>query len=138
MTGERFASLVKEAFNPFLSDLGFKPEQPHFSGRYYCTNFVGKRHTLVLSFEPGDACLTAMLVRNDDDDLAAIDDPRKTSRVSDLNRMYMEEITASERKVNEEFFSPVKVEDRNEQALLKYAKDLRLVLPRHLQSQSTA
>jgi hypothetical protein len=132
MTGDRFANLLKAAFNPFLSDLGFKAEEVHKSGRYYRANFVRDLHTLVVSFEPGDSQLTAMLVRNDDNDVTAIDDVLITPRLGDLNERYQADIVASERKSNEEFFSSIKVEGRDEQTLLKCAKDLRLVLPRHL------
>lgn len=137
MTGKRFESLVKEAFNPFLSELGLKPERQHLSGRYYRANFVGKQHTLVVSFEPGDAYLSVMLVQNDNDDLVAIDNPQKTPRLNDLNRWYMSDVTPSERANNEAYFSTIKVEGPSEQALLKCAKDLRLVLPRHLRTESS-
>ena len=137
MTGERFKLLMIQAFNPFLSDLGLQPEQPHLSGRYHRARFIGKQHTLIVSFEPGDAYLSVMLVRNDDDDLTAIDDPQKTPRLNDLNRAYMGDVTSSERAENESFFSSIKVEDRNEQVLVKCAKDLSLVLPRHLKGDST-
>ncbi len=137
MTGERFQSFVKRAFDPFLIELDFKPEKPHLSGRYHRANFIGDSHTLIVSFEPGDAYLTAMLVRNDGYDLSSIDDPQKTPRLKDLNRMYMSEVTPSERANNESFFSKIKVEDQNEQALLKCAKDLRIVIPRYLKDQTT-
>jgi hypothetical protein len=132
MTGNRFAELIKQAFCPFLGELGFKAEEPLLSGRYYRARFVGRQHTLVVSFEPGDDFLVVMLVTNDDDNLEAIDDPQKTPRLNDLNRMHMAGVTQLERMSNEGFFSSIEVEDRNEQALLKGAKDLRLVLPRHL------
>ena len=136
MTGDRFAELVQDTFSPFLSEMDFKAEKPHVSGRYYRARFVGLHHSLVVSFEPGDAYLVVILISNDDDDLAAIDDPQKTPRLGDLNRMYMAEVTQKERESNEAFFSSIKVEDRNELALLNCAKDLRLVLPRHLQACS--
>jgi hypothetical protein len=138
ITGERFQSLVKQAFNPFLIELGFKPQKPHLSGRYHRVNFIGDSHTLIISFEPGDAYLTAMLVKNDDYDLSSIDDPKKTPRMSDLNRIHMGKITPSERANNESFFSTIKVKDQNEQALLKLAKNLRLVLPRYLKTLNTS
>lgn len=49
----------------------------------------------------------------------------------------MAEVTESEREGNDAYFSAIEVHDRNERALLKCAKDLRLVLPRYLQSHST-
>lgn len=131
MTGERFKYLVTQAFNSFLSDLGLRPEKIHLSGRYHRASFIGKEHTLIVSFELGDSYLTAMLVQNDDD-LVAIDDPQRTPRLDDLNSAYMGSVTSSERAENESFFSSIKAEDYNEKVLLKCAKDLRLVLPRHL------
>jgi hypothetical protein len=138
ITSERFQSLIKQAFNPFLIEFGFKPEKPHLSGRYHRANFIGNSHTIIIYFEPGEAYLTAMLVKNDDYDLSSIDDPKKTPRVSDLNRIYMGKITPSERANNESFFSTIEVKDQNEQALLKLAKDLRLVLPRYLRTLNTS
>jgi hypothetical protein len=132
MTGKRFQVLVQEAFNPFLIELGFKPEKPKISGRYYRAKFIGDNHTLIVSLEPADAFFSIMIVRNDSYDLYTIDDPQKAPRLSDLNRMYMSEVTPNERATNDSFFSEIKVEDQKERALLKCAKDLRLVLPRYL------
>ncbi len=132
MTGNRFAALVKAIFNLFMCDLGFKAEKPHLSGRYYRASFVGNKHTLVVLFEPGDDYLTTMLVCNDDNDLAAIDDPQRTPRLADLNRRYMNEVSQQDRQANDAYFSSINVVGRKEQELLKCAKDLRLVLPRHL------
>jgi hypothetical protein len=132
MTGKRFQVLVQEAFNPFLIELGFTPDKPQLSGRYYRVKFIGDSHTLIVSLEPADAFFSIMLVRNDNYDLSTIDDPKKTPRLSDLNRMYMSEVTPDERATNESFFSAIKVEGQKERELLKCAKDLRLVLPRYL------
>lgn len=135
ITGDRFQNFIKKVFTPFLKEMGFTPESPHLSGRYYRVNFIGDVHTLVVSFEPADSFFTVMLVRNDDNDLSAIDDPERTPRLADLNRMYMSQVTPSEREKNESFFSKIRVKDRSEQVLLKSAKDLRLVLPRYLKTQ---
>lgn len=137
MKGERFKILVEQAFNSYLIELGFKPEKPHLSGRYHRARFIGDNYTLIVSFEPCEAYITVMLVHNDDYDLSSIDDPQKTPRLSDLNRMYMREVTPAERSNNESFFSEIKIKDKHEQSLLKCAKELRLVLPRYLKSKES-
>ena len=108
----------------------------HLSGRYYRVTFVGDLHTLLITFEPGDEQLIVMLLRNGDSDLKAIDDPAKTPRLSNLVARYLPAVTAQERAENETFFSQVKPRDSAEKSLLESAKDLRLVLPLHIATQS--
>ena len=104
------------------------------SGRYYRASFVGPDHTVLITFEPGDDDATTMLLTNGDDDLRAIDDPEKTPRLSHLNSKYMGLVTAIERAENDDFFGKIEARDSAENGLIKCAKDLRLVLPRHLAS----
>lgn len=132
MTADRFLEIITQAFPPFLSELGFRLQQPHLSGRYYRATFVGCEHTLIVSFEPGDNNLVVMLMPNGHDDLAAIDDREKTPRLADLNQRYMNDVTADEVKSNDAFFASIETRDFNERRLLKCAKELRLVLPRYL------
>lgn len=121
-------------FEPFLEQLGFTIQPVHLSGRYYRASFISHRHTLIITFEPGDEYITVMLLTNGDADLRSIDDPTKTPRLSDLNARYMRFVTASERAENEEFFVQLEPRDRAESELIKCAKELRLVLRRHLAS----
>lgn len=125
---------MQSVFKPFLEQLGFAMQPVHVSGRYYRASFAGRNNTLLITFEPGDEQTTVMLVTNGDDDLRAIDDPVKTPRLSHLNARYMGLVTASERAENEAFFGQLEPRDRAEYGLIKCAKDLRLVLPRHLAS----
>jgi hypothetical protein len=132
MNGTDFERLVLKVFSPFLTELGFRAETQHISGRYYRANYVGEQHTLSISFEPGDDMLTVMLMTNGADDLASIDDRSKTPRLSDLNARYMSNVSASDRANNEAFFAGIEPHDTNEYAIVKAAKELRLVLPHHL------
>lgn len=134
MNGSSFESLMKSVFKPFLEQLGFVMQPVHVSGRYYRASFADRQHTLLITFEPGDEQATVMLLTNGDDDLRAIDDPVRTPRLSHLNARYMGLVTASERAENEAFFGQLEPHDRAEHGLIKCAKDLRLVLPRHLAS----
>ena len=132
MNGRDFERLVLKVFPPFLTELGFVAEPPHISGRYYRANFVGRQHTLSVSFEPGDNMLAVLLITNGADDLASIDDRTKTPRLSDLNARYMVDVTTSDRANNEAFFAEIEPRDKDEYAIVKAAKELRLVLPHHL------
>lgn len=134
MRSDNFRRLTEEAFNPFLKELGFQPQPLQINGRFCEAEFKGTDFTLSVSFEPGDDYFTTMLIQNNDCSLAAIDDSVKTPRLSDLNRMYMSAVSQQEREDNEAFFSSIKVEGSNELDFLKIAKELRLVLPRHLQT----
>ena len=138
MNSASFRRLIEEAFNPFLKKLGFHSQPLQINGRFCEAEFKGKNFTLSVSFEPGDDYFTTMLIQNNNSSLAAIDDSQKTPHLSDLNRMYMGEVTQQEREGNEAYFSSIKAEDSNELELLKCAKELRLVLPRHLKSNPRA
>ena len=132
MIGDRFKEIIAKAYSPFLKDLGFAAQEPHVSGRYHSAKFIGMGYTLIVSIEAAEHEVTVMLVDNNDDDLASIDDPLKTPRLSDLNRRYMAVVSSAEREDNEKFFSEMSSNDQDEKALLKCAKELRLVLPKHL------
>jgi hypothetical protein len=132
MNGQDFTRISDQAFAPFLRELGFVAQPPQISGRAYHATFVGRRHTLSVSFEPGDDYFSIMLLTNGADDLASIDDRAKTPRLSDLNARYAALISPFERAANEEYFAGVVVNHPFERQLLKFAKDLRLVLPKHL------
>lgn len=134
MNGSNFEQLMKSAFKPFLEQIGFTMRLVHVSGRYYRASFVSRRHTLLVTFEPGDQQTTVMLLTNGDGSLRSIDNPEKTPRLSHLNARYMGLVTASERAENEVFFGQLEPRDRAEHELIKCAKDLRLVLPHHLAS----
>jgi hypothetical protein len=133
MSAEAFGSLIELAFRPFLSELGFMIQPSQVSGRCYRATFVEARHTLVIAFEPGDEHVTIMLFTNHDDSLMAIDDPENTLRLTDLNARYQPKTTASARAENEVHFSQIEQTDPVGKLLLKYAKELRLVLPLHLE-----
>ncbi len=132
MNGINFENMMDSVFKPFLEELRFAMQPVFVSGRYYRASFVGPDHTLLITFEPGDEFTAIMLITNGDDDLRAIDDPIKTPRLSHLNARYMGLVAPSERVANEAFFGHLEPQDRAEEGLIKCAKDLRLVLPRHL------
>lgn len=94
--------------------------------------FIGELWTLSVSFEPGDNYFSIVLLNSKERGLAAMDDRQKSPRLSDLNTRYMGQITLAEREANEVFFACIVVKDPFERQFLKFAKDLRLVLPKHL------
>lgn len=132
MNGSSFENIIVNVFKPFLEKIGFEMDSVFVSGRYYRASFVDLDKKLSITFEPGDDQITVMLITKKHDDLQSIDDPERTPRLSNLNAKYMGCVTASERAGNEIYFKGVKSQDRAEDRLIKCAKDLRLVLPRHL------
>lgn len=132
MNDQDFSRIIDQAFMPFLKELGFVAQPKAISGRAYMVEFIGEAWTLSVSFEPGDDYFSVMLLNNKMRGLAAMDDPQKTPRLSDLNTRYMGQVTPAERETNEAFFVGIVVTDPFERQLLKFAKDLRLVLPKHL------
>lgn len=132
MNGSRFESLVQSVFKPFLSDLNFEMEPIHVSGKYYRASFVDHRYKLAVSFEPGEEIVTVTLGTIGTHDIQPIDDPARSPRLSTLNARYMALVTSKERADNEVFFGQVQALDQIEHALIKCAKELRLVLPHHL------
>jgi hypothetical protein len=132
MNDQDFSRIIDQAFTPFLKELGFVAQPKAISGRAYIVEFVGKAWTLSVSFEPGDDYFSVMLLNNEMRGLAAMDDRQKTPRLSDLNNRYMALVTQLDREENEAIFSGITVRDSLERQLLKFAKDLRLVLPKHL------
>lgn len=132
MNGQDFFRVVQDAFEPFLTVLGFSMDAPAISGRSYRASFTGARNSIWISYEPGENAFFVMVFSRYQGQLSDIDDRDKTPRISDLNSRYMHLINEDERAENEFFFRTVSVRDQEEKMLLKYAKELRLVLPRYL------
>jgi len=132
MDGNSFLRLINHAFVPFMNKLGFSLELPHISGRYYRARFISLRHMVSLTFEPGDEVHFVMVHGLKDGIATEIDDKQMAPRLADLNKQFMAKIDSESRSKNETFFSLIPTADRDEQMLLKAAKDLRLVLPMHI------
>ena len=132
MSGNGFLQIIKTAFVPFLKDLGFLMSETSISGRFYRASFLGRSHSIWVSFEPGDSILFVIVFGREDGKLSDIDDPMKTPRLADLNRRYMASVTNEQRAENEIVFETIFAHDKDERLLLKSAKELRLVLPRYL------
>jgi hypothetical protein len=132
MNGQDFLRIVKEAFAPFLEELGFAMEQPSISGRFYRVSFTASSHVVSVSYEPGDDALFVMVFSLKNGELSDIDDSKKTPRLSDLNSRYMVRVTDKERIENQKVFESIVAKDKEELLLLKAAKELRLVLPMYL------
>ena len=135
MNGQVFLRLLNEAFAPFLTGLGFSMDTPSISGRLYRASFTGPKHSVSVSFEPGDEAFYVLVFSREHGELSDMDDRLKTARLSDLNSRYMNAVSREERAVNEATFKSVVARDEEERALLKSAKELRLVLPKYLDNQ---
>ncbi|MCI0557993.1 MAG: hypothetical protein MN733_05820 [Nitrososphaera sp.] len=132
MNGQDFMRVIHDAFEPFLVALGFSMDIPSISGRFYRVSFSNPKNAVSVSYEPGDNALFVLVFSREKGELSDIDDRAKTPRLADLNSRYMHLVSNDERAVNELFFQPVVVRDQEERLLLKCAKELRLVLPRYL------
>ena len=135
MNGQDFLRIVNEAFTPFLIGLGFSMDAPSISGRLYRASFSGPKHSVSVSFEPGDEALFVLVFSREHGELSDMDDRLKTPRLSDLNSRYMNAVNSEERAANETAFKSVVARDEEEKVLLKSAKELRLVLPKYLANQ---
>jgi len=136
MNGLGFFRIIEAAFAPLLAHLGFSMDRPRISGRVYSASFSNQRCSVNVSFEPGDERLLVLVFTKEDGKLSDIDDRAKTPRLADLNRRYMRQVLLQERTANENAFKSISADDTQERLLLKYAKELRLVLPRHLSPKS--
>lgn len=132
MNGQNFVNLIHTAFKPFLTNLGFLIENPSISGRFYRVSFRSHKHVVLVSYEPGDNALFVMVFNLKKGELSDIDDRTITPRLSDLNKQFMNIVTPEERQANNNFFQSIKVKDKEEEELLKAAKELRLVLPKYI------
>jgi hypothetical protein len=135
MNGQDFLRIVNEAYTPFLTELGFSMDAPSISGRLYRASFTGPKHSVSVSFEPGDEAFFVLVFSRENGELSDMDDRLKTPRLSDLNSRYMNAVTSEERAANETAFKSVMARDEEEKVLLKSAKELRLVLPKYLANQ---
>lgn len=138
MNGHEFLRIVREAFEPFLREIGFSMGVPSISGRHYHVKFFGPMHVVSVSFEPGCDAQFVMILRRENDGLSDIDDRTRSPRLSDLNKRYMGEVSAPERLSNDNYFKSIVVRDEHQQSLLKAARELRLVLPRFLTEERSA
>ena len=135
MNGQDFLRIANEAFAPFLKDLGFTMDVPLISGRLYRASFTGQNHSVSISFEPGDEAFFVLVFSREHGELSDVEDRLKTPRLSDLNSRYMNTVSNEERATNEEVFKSIVARDDEERALLKFAKELRLVLAKYLANQ---
>ncbi len=136
MNGQNFLRISSEAFNPFLSELGFQPDTPSVSGRHYRAAFSSPTHTVSVSFEPGDDVFQVLVFSRVLGRPSAIDDPRTTPRLSDLNARYMSMVSDAERTRRKSSLEHVTANDDDERTLLKLAAELSLVLPHYLSDSS--
>jgi hypothetical protein len=135
MNGQEFMRTITDAFAPFLTHLGFSMDSPSISGRYYRASFSSPRHTVSVSYEPGDHALFVMVFCRENGQLSSVDDRKRTPRLSDLNSRYMHTISEKERAANKLMFPNTPIRDDEERLLLKSAKELSLVLPKYLSDQ---
>ncbi len=131
MNGVRFRHLVETGIAPFMSELGLGRVELAISGRAYTCEFIGPSHVVTISFEPGDSFLVVAVQSLKNGILSEWDDRASTPRLSDLNHMYMPYVTNQERAENDVDLMSVLPQDDEERMLLKYAKELRLVLPKY-------
>ncbi|MFZ5723822.1 MAG: hypothetical protein ACOY33_09180 [Pseudomonadota bacterium] len=134
MNGQDFLRIVHSAFKPSLESLGFSMDPPAISGRHYRASFTGKSNSVWVSYEPGDNEFFIFIFTRENGILSDIDDRKKTPRLADLNVSHMPSISGDEHARNEEFFRGIEANGKEEKFLLKCAKELRLVLPKHLGS----
>ena len=132
MNGQDYTRLAHEAFEPFLSELGFSMESPAISGRQYRVSFVSETHAIWIAYEPGDNALFVHVFGCRNGVLSDIDDTNATPRLGDLNKRYMSTVPGDKYAENYEYFKGVLASDEEEQAVLKVARELRLVLPSYL------
>jgi hypothetical protein len=132
MNDQSFIRIIHEAFQPFLSVLGFLMDAPSLSGNFYEASFSGPNHVVSISYEPGADFQLVLIFGRDHGEQSDIDESSATPRLADLNKRYMHLISDDERAKNDVMFSFVRVTDRAEALLLKSAKELSLVLPNHL------
>ena len=138
MNGQDFLRVIRDAFVPFLTALGFSMDEPSISGRLYRASFSSASHTVSVSFEPGDNNFFLLIFTRENDVLSEMDNRSKTPRLSDLNSRYMQSVNAAERVANEAAFGSISIRDSDEAILLKSAKELRLVLPKYLDDQANS
>jgi hypothetical protein len=137
MDGNDFLRIIRDAYVPFLRELDFTLDRTDIQGREYSVSFTGPANTVVVSYEPGDEAFFVFVFGRKGKHLTDIDDSSQTPRLSDLNTKFMKGITPAERSHSDASFGTIATGDRKEEELVKAAKELRLVLPRHLAVQST-
>ena len=134
MNGQDFLRIAREAFEPFLKELGFVIDEPSISGRSFHISFTTHKSVVSVSYEPGDDALFVMVIGRKNGQWSDIDNRKETPWFPDLNSQYKAAVTQTERLANEKAFKFVMVRDNEERQLLKAAKELRLVLPKYLRS----
>lgn len=128
MNGENFLRIIREAYVPFLTRLGFEVGEPSVSGKHHRASFSRPDRAIRVSYEPGEEFLVVVVHASTDGEPSDIDDRTRTHRLADLNARYMPLVTDAERADNDRCFEGVEVDDDEGRRLLKAAKELRLVL----------
>ncbi len=134
MNLQSFLRIVDQAYVPFMRALGFSVDTSSSNGRCYCADFKSNTHVISVSYEPGEWVQSVYVFGQGDGAQSEIDGEGAAPRLADLNRRYMASITREERDQNESALASIAAGDTAERDLLKAAKELRLVLPRHISS----
>lgn len=131
MNEKDFLTMIENAFKPLLMEMGFISENSLVSGKYYCASFSNKFIDVSISYEPGEE-IFFIIISKHNSYYSDIDDRKKSPRLEDLNRKYMPFISSKERNENELYFTNIHPKSPQENKLLKYAKELRMTLPKYL------
>ena len=132
MNGQAFVRTVERMFLPFLREAGFPGVSTTLSGKLYRASFAGAELMVSVSFEPGDDALFVIVFTRENDGWSDMDNRESSPRLSDLNARYLGMVGPEERAENEVYFRSIEACDAVERAMLKAAKELRLVLPMYI------
>ena len=134
MDGQTFIRLVKKAFNPFMREFGFSMGAPSVDGLIFSVDFTHRDCVVTVAIEPPDLAVHTLIFSREGEQLSAPDDLLRTPRLSDLVARHMRQASQAEQITAKKKFAAVHAPIEDQRLLLKAARELYLVLPKHLAS----
>ena len=133
MNSTRFRYLVETVLSSSMKSSGLGLKELTTSGRAYTCVFHCTDFEVTISFEPGDSHWVVAVQTLANGHLSDWDDNIATPRLSDLNTMFMSAVTDDDRREASRAFSHVHTLDEDEATLLRYGRELRLILPKYIE-----
>ncbi len=134
MNEKDFTEMINKAFIPFLKDLGFIMDSQNISGKFYKVSFSDSTHKVNIAYEPSEKERLFVVIFRINSPLSEFDNRSKSPSLSNLNSLFMNQISTDQRVLNDEYFKNIEIKDEDGKLMLKTAKELRLVLPKYLDS----
>lgn len=135
LTQSDFQSIVVDALEPSLRELGFHLADMEFKTTWFHAEFLRGSIEISINYELPMHYAYIRLLTDPSGGLASLDDPTKTFSLDRVVEATMPELSPGEIQESADYFGSFDVSSSEASRLLQMVKTLRLVLPHWLRVQ---